>query len=95
MPAGTLRCVVANGMAALLVRRDGILCAIANVCTHAGGPLNEGSLDGRVVTCPWHGSRFRIDTGQVLRGPATFPQPTFTVREGNGAVCLKLGPPGD
>ncbi|WP_350340568.1 Rieske (2Fe-2S) protein [Candidatus Aeolococcus gillhamiae] len=45
------------------------------------------------MTCPWHGSRFRIDTGQALRGPATFPQPTFTVREADGQVSLELRQP--
>ena len=92
-PEGAARCVDAGGMAALVVRRNGVLCAIADVCTHAGGPLHEGPLDGGVVTCPWHASRFRIDTGQALRGPATFPQPTFTVREADGQVSLKLRQP--
>jgi nitrite reductase/ring-hydroxylating ferredoxin subunit len=80
-------------MSVLLVRRRGRLFGIADVCTHAGGPLHEGSLDGGVVTCPWHGSRFRVDTGQALRGPATFPQPTFTVDEWDGRVWVSLDPP--
>ena len=92
-PEGVMRCVDAGGMAVLMVRRHGMLCGIADVCTHAGGPLHEGRLEGRVITCPWHGSRFRIDTGQPLRGPATFPQPTFTVREDEQAVTVELGPP--
>ncbi len=89
-PEGAMRCIDAGGMAALVVRRDGVLRAIADVCTHAGGPLHEGSLDGDVVTCPWHGSRFRTDTGRAVRGPATFAQPTFDVREADGVVWLKL-----
>ena len=92
-PEGAMRKVDAGSMAALVVRRGGVLCAIADVCTHAGGPLHEGTLDGNVVTCPWHGSRFRIDTGQPLRGPATFPQPTFAVHEQEGRVWLRAGPP--
>ncbi len=92
-PEGVMRSVDAGGMATLLVRRDGVLCGIADVCTHAGGPLHEGTLEGNVVTCPWHGSRFRVDTGRPLRGPATFPQPTFTVREDERSVTVKLGPP--
>ena len=92
-PEGATRCADAGGMGVLLVRRGGRLFGIADVCTHAGGPLHEGAFDGDVVTCPWHGSRFRVDTGQALRGPATFPQPTFTVDEWDGTVWVSLGPP--
>jgi nitrite reductase/ring-hydroxylating ferredoxin subunit len=94
-PEGEMRRVRAGGMDVLLVRRDGVLFGIADVCSHAGGPLHEGSLDGCVVTCPWHGSRFWVDSGQPLRGPATFPQPTFTVEERDGVVSVKLGPPAE
>lgn len=92
-PEGVMRRVDAAGLGVLLLRREGVLHGIADTCSHAGGPLHEGSLDGCVVTCPWHGSRFRIDSGNVLRGPATFPQPTLTVREEGGRVSVQLGPP--
>ena len=49
----------------------GSFCATQAKCTHRGGPLNEGTLDGSTVTCPWHGSQFNVCTGAVLRGPAT------------------------
>ncbi len=39
-------------------------------CTHAGAPLEEGELENGILTCPWHGSRFNIETGGVVRGPA-------------------------
>ena len=48
----------------------GRLCATQAACTHRGGPLNEGGLDGSTVTCPWHGSQFDVCTGAVVRGPA-------------------------
>lgn len=92
-PDGELRVVKADEMDVLMVRRGSTLYGIAEVCGHAGGPLAEGTLDGMVVTCPWHGSRFCIDSGRPRRGPATFPQPTFTVREQDGVVSVKLGPP--
>jgi nitrite reductase/ring-hydroxylating ferredoxin subunit len=57
----------------------GGLCATQAKCTHKGGPLNEGTLDGSTVTCPWHGSQFNVCTGAVLRGPAQEPLETYRV----------------
>jgi nitrite reductase/ring-hydroxylating ferredoxin subunit len=57
----------------------GSFCATQAKCTHRGGPLNEGTLDGSTVTCPWHGSQFNVCTGAVLRGPATEPVKTYRV----------------
>lgn len=54
-------------------------CATHAKCTHRGGPLNEGKLDGSTVTCPWHGSQFNVCTGAVLRGPAAEPVKTYQV----------------
>jgi nitrite reductase/ring-hydroxylating ferredoxin subunit len=54
------------------------------------GPLSDGELADGCLTCPWHGSVFRVADGTVVRGPATAPQPAFEVRETDGAiqVCL-------
>lgn len=92
-PENTMRRVDAGGMPALVIRLNGRLCAIAAVCSHAGGPLDEGELEGSVVTCPWHGSRFDVCSGKVRGGPATFPQPAFDIRERDGRVELKLPVP--
>jgi nitrite reductase/ring-hydroxylating ferredoxin subunit len=92
-PENTMKRVDAGGMPALVVRLDGKLCAIAAVCSHAGGALDDGDLDGTVVTCPSHGARFDLGSGKVLCGPATFPQPVFEVRERHGNVELKLAVP--
>ena len=62
---------------------DGTIYAIANTCTHAGGPLNEGTWVGGdrcEIQCPWHGSVFCVKDGGVKRGPATFPEPAFETR---------------
>lgn len=92
-PEGALRPANADGLAVMMVRLGGRLYALADTCTHAGGPLNEGSLSGDVVTCPWHASRFCVRNGRVLGGPATFDQPSMEVREEAGAVQVKLARP--
>ena len=92
-PEGQMRRVDAAGLPVLLVRRMGLLHAIGAACSHAGGPLQEGKLDGAVVTCPWHGSRFSCGDGRVLDGPATFDQPLLVVRERGGVVEVKLAHP--
>jgi len=57
----------------------GTFCATQATCPHQKGPLNEGTLDGSTVTCPWHGSQFNVCTGAVLRGPAKDPLKTYRV----------------
>lgn len=89
-PDGAMKLVEAGDMSVLVVRLDGRLTAIADVCSHAGGPLHEGKLQDGVVTCPWHGSRFCLANGRALSGPATFDQPVFEVRESDAAVEVKL-----
>jgi nitrite reductase/ring-hydroxylating ferredoxin subunit/uncharacterized membrane protein len=92
-PEGEMRRVDASGLPVVILRRDGLLHAMGAVCCHAGGPLDEGKLDGDVVTCPWHHSRFRFSDGHVVGGPATFDQPPLIVRERGGAVEVKLAHP--
>lgn len=90
---GELHRVQAADMPVLVVRRAGALHAIAATCSHAGGPLDEGTLDGDRVTCPWHGSVFSVQSGRCMRGPATFDQPAFDIREREGRVEVKLATP--
>jgi nitrite reductase/ring-hydroxylating ferredoxin subunit/uncharacterized membrane protein len=92
-PEGEMRRVEAKGLAVLLVRQSSGLHAIVATCSHAGGPLDEGTLEGDLVTCPWHGSRFSIRDGSVRGAPATFPQPRLEVREKNGTVEVRLAEP--
>ncbi len=73
----------------LLVRRGGEVCAQAHTCSHLGGPLSERKLEGDVVQCPRHGSRFNVRGGSVVDGPATFPQPRFEARVREGQIEVK------
>lgn len=79
----------AHGVPVLLVRCEGDVCALAHTCSHLGGPLSEGKLEGDVVQCPWHGSRFNVRDGSVVDGPATFPQPRFETREREGQIEVR------
>lgn len=78
-----------GGVDILLVRQAGRIFALADRCTHRGGPLHEGSLDDGCITCPWHGSTFGLDDGSVARGPATAPQPGYDVRIRDGQVEVR------
>ena len=74
----------------LLARRGAEVTAISNVCGHAGGPLNEGTFDDEgCVTCPWHGSVFRLGDGHVVHGPATGHQPCYEVRAEGGRLSVR------
>jgi nitrite reductase/ring-hydroxylating ferredoxin subunit len=75
VPPGSARAV--GEMAVFNV--DGTFCATQGRCTHRQGPLSEGTLEGSTVTCPWHGAKFNVCTGAVLRGPARDPLKTYRV----------------
>ncbi len=70
-----------------LLNVDGDYYCIEDVCTHDGGPVAEGELDGFVIECPRHGALFDIRDGRVLSMPAVVPVPTYEVRiEGKDIV---------
>lgn len=81
--------VDAAGAGVLLHRRHGRLYALANTCSHLGGPLDEGKVDDGCVTCPWHGSVFRFDDGKIIRGPASTRQPTYETRVSDGRIEVR------
>ena len=64
--------------------------AIGNVCSHAGGPLDQGEVHGDAITCPWHGSTFCLADGAVERGPATTPQPVYETRLRGDTIELRV-----
>jgi nitrite reductase/ring-hydroxylating ferredoxin subunit/uncharacterized membrane protein len=89
LPDGTPVAVEAEGRQILLYRHGGRLYAIDNVCSHAGGLLSRGPVDGLAVTCPLHGSRFGLADGRVIRGPSSQPQPVLPTRIRNGWVEVR------
>ena len=99
LPAAELRdgepfAVQVGDTPVLVVRTAAGLRAVHDRCSHRGCSLAEGRIDGDVVECVCHGSRFRLADGGIERGPATGPQPAFEVREREGRVEIKLRPRG-
>jgi nitrite reductase/ring-hydroxylating ferredoxin subunit/uncharacterized membrane protein len=93
LPENTLRRVTAEGMPVLLLRRGERIYAIAETCSHLGGPLAEGTRENLSVICPWHGSRFALESGAVLNGPSTYPQPCFETRVQQGQIEVRAARP--
>ena len=82
--------VVHNGVPILLVRRGQRIFALAETCSHFSGPLSEGKLVGDSIACPYHYSRFALEDGRVLDGPAVHPQPCLDVRVLDGQIEVRL-----
>ncbi len=81
----------AGEVAVLLARKQGEIFALANTCSHLGGPLCDGDLlEDCSVRCPWHHSVFSLKDGSVIDGPATEPQPKFETRVNNGQIEVRL-----
>jgi nitrite reductase/ring-hydroxylating ferredoxin subunit/uncharacterized membrane protein len=81
--------VTVDGVDVVLARVDGKVCAIAGTCTHLGGPLARGERDANAIVCPWHDSRFDLCSGQVINGPAVYPEPVYDVRVEHGRVSVR------
>lgn len=89
LEAGQPRRVVVGDAPIMLVRSGGRVHALADRCSHRGGPLSEGEIADGCVTCPWHGSVFRLEDGSVERGPAAYPQPRLETRVSGGGIEVR------
>ena len=81
--------VMYQGAPILLIRRGGCLFAMAETCSHFSGPLAKGKLVGDSIVCPRHSSRFALEDGRVLDGPAVHPQPCLAVRVCDGQIEVR------
>jgi len=90
LPPGKATCVQAAGRAIALFNLGGRLHAVDDACTHAGGNLSEGEVDGTVVTCPWHGATFDLATGAALSAPARENVRCYPVHVQGQDVLLEL-----
>jgi nitrite reductase/ring-hydroxylating ferredoxin subunit len=87
---GEMYPIEVDGEPVCLTRVEGTIYAFTDNCTHISGPLNEGELEGCVVTCPWHGAQFDVRNGKVVRGPARQDLYTYPVKVEDNAICISL-----
>jgi metal-sulfur cluster biosynthetic enzyme/nitrite reductase/ring-hydroxylating ferredoxin subunit len=92
IPPDGRKSIIVDDMPVLLLRIGEEFFAVEDVCSHDGQPLTEGPVDGSSITCPRHGARFDLKTGNPLCMPATKPITTYSVIVRDGAILV--GPPG-
>jgi len=90
VPPGQIHFVDTENERVVLCNIDGHIYAIEDVCTHDGGPLEEGFLEGCAIECPRHGAQFDVRTGEVLRPPAYLPIRTFPVRIEGDTISVEM-----
>lgn len=69
IPVGSIRPVSVSGKTVALANVGGQFYAIDNTCMHRGGPIGDGPLEGKIVTCPWHGWQYDVTTGKISQNP--------------------------
>ncbi len=90
VPQGEMLIVQMNGDDVVLANVDGEIYAFGGECTHRGGPLGDGVLEGAEVECPWHQGRFDVKTGEVVGEPPDSPIPSYQVQvEGDDIKVAK------
>jgi nitrite reductase/ring-hydroxylating ferredoxin subunit len=90
LPPGKMRRIDLRGRRILLANVGGRLCAVDDTCTHEDASLSAGVLNGELVKCPLHNSRFNVCTGKAMEDPAQEDLRTYPVREEGGRVLLGL-----
>lgn len=88
IPDGTTQRVTQNGHDILLCNVAGTIYAVEDVCTHDGGALDAGEIEGCRIMCPRHGAYFDVTTGAALTLPAILPLPTYAVRLAGDAIFI-------
>ena len=86
---GEYKVVTTDGVQIAVFNLDGEIYAIEDVCTHDGGELTGGLVEGAQIECPRHGARFDIRTGEVLCAPAYEPIATFPIKVQDGSVYTR------
>jgi 3-phenylpropionate/trans-cinnamate dioxygenase ferredoxin subunit len=90
IPNQSVKCVDIEGKQLALFNLDGEFYAIDDSCTHKGGPLSEGDIQGEEVECPWHGAHFNIKSGEVTELPARTNVTKYNVRVVGDDIEIEL-----
>ena len=90
VPVGSMKQFYLSDLEILVVNFDSNFYCLDGRCTHAGAPLAEGTLNGWVLTCPWHGSQFNITNGAILRGPTEKPLKVYASNVHDGFVLIDI-----
>ena len=90
LPEGEKRLVEIEGELLVLVRLQGQVYCLDDVCTHDGGTLGDGELEGGCLVCPRHGAKFDVRSGEAVTMPATEPTRTHRVRVVDGTVYVQV-----
>jgi nitrite reductase/ring-hydroxylating ferredoxin subunit len=85
----SMKAVDVAGEKVCIINIEGNYYAIGNICTHMGGPLNEGTLEGFEVECPWHGSKFDVRSGQPTKPPARQPVSSYEVKVQDNNILVR------
>lgn len=87
--SGEIKSFDVEGEVIVICRLNGNFYAIKDECSHMEYPLSDGSLDGEIITCAWHGAKFNVKTGEVLSMPAVVPIETYQLKiEGENIYVL-------
>lgn len=90
VPPGQCHLSILKGKEIVLFNIDGKFFALDNLCTHEEGPLCEGEIESHEVTCPWHGAKFDIRTGDVLQDPAYEAVARYNVRVSGSDIEVEI-----
>lgn len=91
LPNGERLFIEVEGRSIVILNMGGNYYAIGDVCTHDGGPVGDGEVEGNEIICPRHGARFNLETGKVTSLPAVVDIPAYPIRVENG--MLQVGIP--
>lgn len=88
---GKMTSVTAGGKEILVANVGGTFYATGNICTHAGAQLHEGGLNGKELTCPWHGAKWDVTTGNLNWFPQKLkPIGSYRVVVEDGTVYVEV-----
>jgi 3-phenylpropionate/trans-cinnamate dioxygenase ferredoxin subunit len=90
VPEGGMHLVELDDRLVIVCRLNGRFYCIDDVCTHDGGPLSEGTLEGREITCPRHGAKFDVTTGEALTMPATQDTASHEVKLDGDQIYVRI-----